>query len=59
MTLSAIIFALQMFLGTAPTQTQVNAAVYQYQQTGGTVQMTSTGSGSGGNIVVQDQQIVQ
>jgi hypothetical protein len=61
MTLAAIIFALQMMFGTAPTQTQVDAAVYQYQQNGGTVTYSTSGSGAGngGLIVVQDQQIIQ
>jgi hypothetical protein len=59
MTLAAIIFALQMMFGTAPTQTQIDAAVYQYQQSGGTVQSPVTNNGGGqSGIVVTDQQIV-
>ncbi|MEI8135305.1 MAG: hypothetical protein WCH46_09595 [bacterium] len=58
MTLSALILALQLFLGTTPSQTEISAAVSQYQQSGGTIQMTGAGSGSNGIIVTTDQTVV-
>ena len=51
MTLSAIILALQLMFGTAPSAGQVNNAIYQANQSGVTVT-------NGSNIVVQDQQVV-
>jgi len=52
MTLSALILALQLAFGSAPTTAQVDAAIYQQSQAGVCVT-------NGGSIVVQDQSIVQ